>query len=151
MRTFDFFFGLVLGEFLLRHTDNISRTLQKNFSASEGQIVAEKTKVTLLSIRNEASFDSWEKVVGMSERVDVEKPRLSRRRRVPRRYEDGNAEPEYPTTPEEHYRRIYYEALDLLVQGIEDRFNQPGYKVYCCLEELLIKAVKKEEFSEELM
>ena len=43
MRTFDFFFGLVLGEFLLRYTDNLSRTLQKNFSASEGQIVAEST------------------------------------------------------------------------------------------------------------
>ena len=125
MRTFDFFFGLVLGECLLRHTDNLSRTLQKNFSASEGQIVAEKTKLTLLSIRNEASFDSfWEKVVGMSERVHVEEPRLSRRRRVPRRYEDGIAEPEYSTTPEDHYRRIYYEALDLLVHGIEDRFNQ---------------------------
>ena len=34
MRTFDFFFGLVLGECLLHHTDNLSRTLQKNFSVS---------------------------------------------------------------------------------------------------------------------
>jgi len=67
----------------------------------------------------------------MFKHVDVEEPRLARIRRVPRRYKDGNTEPEYPTTPEEHYRRIYYEALDLPVQGIEDRFDQLGYKVYC--------------------
>jgi len=29
MQTFDFFFGLVLGETLFRHSDNLSRTLQK--------------------------------------------------------------------------------------------------------------------------
>ena len=49
MSTFDFFFGLVLnfGEILLRHTDNLSRTLQKPCSASEGQIIADMTKRTL--------------------------------------------------------------------------------------------------------
>lgn len=151
MRKFDFFFGLVLGEVLLRHTDNLSRTLQKNYSASEGQTVAEKTKITLLGIRNEPSFDSfWEKVNRMSESVDVEEPSLARRRRVPRRLEDGSALPEFPASPKDHYRRIYYEALDLLVQGIQNRFDQPGYKVYCCLEELLMKAVKKEDYSGEL-
>ena len=37
MITFDFFYGLVLGETLLRHTDNLSRTLQhSHLSASEG-------------------------------------------------------------------------------------------------------------------
>ena len=37
MQSFEFFFGLVLGEILLHHTDNLSKTLQKNYSASEGQ------------------------------------------------------------------------------------------------------------------
>ncbi len=151
MKTFEFFFGLVLGELLLRHTDNLSRTLQKNFSASEGQIVAEKTKATLLGIRSDDNFELfWKKVIGMSQQLDVEEPRLSRRRKIPRRYDDGHAEPHFPTTPEEHYRGIYYEALDLLIQGIEDRFNQSGYHIYCCLEELLVKAIKREVFEEEL-
>ena len=44
MLSFDFFFGLVLGELLLRHADNLSKTLQKNCSASEGQRVAAMTK-----------------------------------------------------------------------------------------------------------
>lgn len=38
MKTFDFVFGTVLGEAVLRHADNLSRTLQdKKISAAEGQ------------------------------------------------------------------------------------------------------------------
>ena len=44
MQLFHFFFGLVLGEILLHHADNLSKTLQKNCSASEGQRVAAMTK-----------------------------------------------------------------------------------------------------------
>ena len=38
MNTFDFFFGLHLGERLFSHTDNLSKTLQKTrMSAASGQ------------------------------------------------------------------------------------------------------------------
>ena len=40
MANFYFFYGLVLGEMLLRHTDNLSRTLQSgHISAAEGQAI----------------------------------------------------------------------------------------------------------------
>lgn len=40
MSTFDFFIGVSLGERILKHTDNLSKTLQhKDISASEGQQV----------------------------------------------------------------------------------------------------------------
>ncbi len=56
IQLFDFF-GLVLGENLLRNTDNLSRTLQKKkYSASEGQLTAHRTKDVLKSIRNEESL-----------------------------------------------------------------------------------------------
>ena len=68
MKSFNYFFGLVLGEILLRHTDNLSRTLQKNISASEGQLVANMTRRTLQSTRNGQQFDLfWEKVKRMAE------------------------------------------------------------------------------------
>ena len=49
----------------------------------------------------------------------------------------------------DHFRRIYFEALDLLVQAIADRFDQPGYRTYSSLQALFLKATK-EYFSEEL-
>ena len=45
MQPFDFFLGIVLGEMLLGHTDNLSHTLQGKCSATEGQKVAEMTKI----------------------------------------------------------------------------------------------------------
>ena len=37
MHSFDFLFGVFLGELILRHSDNLSKTLQrKTFSAAEG-------------------------------------------------------------------------------------------------------------------
>ncbi len=52
MKTFNFVFGVMLGELILRHVDNLSSTLQKK-SMSE----AAMTVQTLNSIRNDTSFD----------------------------------------------------------------------------------------------
>ena len=57
---------------------------------------------------------------------------------------------EFHSTVKEFYCCIYYEALDLIVEPIRDRFDQPGYRVYQCLENLLLKAAKQEDFTEEL-
>ena len=51
MQTFQFVYGVVLGELILRHCDNRSRTLQKeSISAAQGQEVADLTVKTLMSI-----------------------------------------------------------------------------------------------------
>ncbi len=58
MSTFDYLYGNILGELILRHTDNLSRTLQhKTLSSAEGQQVAQMTLETLKKIRSEELFD----------------------------------------------------------------------------------------------
>ena len=48
-------------------------------------------------------------------------------------------------------RQLYYEAIDLAINCIKDRFQQPGYTVYCQLENLLLKAAYNDkEFKSEL-
>ena len=63
MESFDFLFGLMLGQLLLQHSDNLSQTLQSpSMSATEGQSVAEgqsaaaMTVKTLQSLRSEENF-----------------------------------------------------------------------------------------------
>ena len=64
MNTFDFFFGLNLGQWLFSHTDNLSRTLQQTkMSALSGKRVACLTKDVLQKIRNDTSFRSFYDVV----------------------------------------------------------------------------------------
>ena len=60
MNTFDFFFGLNLGERLFSHTDNLSKTLQKTkMSAVSGRRVANVTKQVLEKMRNNECFKSF--------------------------------------------------------------------------------------------
>ena len=151
MMKFDYFFGVSLGLLILRHTDNLSKTMQKaDMSAAEGQAVTAMTISTLKSLRNDASFDLfWQKITGSAENLDVDKPALPRRRNAPRRLDDGSA-PAFHVTVEDHYRVIYFEALDLITTCIEDRYNQPGYKTYGKVQALLLKAAAAEPYEEEL-
>ena len=56
MQTFDFLFGVSLGNLLLRHTDNLSKTLQlKSLSAAEGQRLATLTLKVLRSLRDKTN------------------------------------------------------------------------------------------------
>lgn len=154
MRRFDYFFGVSLGELLLRHSDNLSKTLQhKSLSAAQGQEVATLSVKTLQKIRNDEAFSLfWAKVLRLISELDVSEPSLPRRRKHPRRYEEGDAEPEFSETVEDLYRKAYFEALDLVIECIKDRFDQPGYKIYRNLQDLLLKATAsdfdnyKEEF-----
>ena len=101
MKTFSFFYGVILGELILRHCDNLSRTLQKmDISAAEGQEVAALTVKTLMSIRSEESFQYfWEKALSHAQTLNVSDPQLPRKRKIPKRFETGSAEAEFPTSP----------------------------------------------------
>ena len=152
MKTFDFLYGAMLGELILRHCDNLSATLQSpQLSASEAQDITKLTVSTLEFIRRDAQFDMfWEKVLRMRASVDVQEPALPRQRKAPRRYEIGTGEPSFPDSPKDLYRKHYYEALDLVIQAIKSRFDQPGYSIYCNLQDVLIKAARGQEYVNEL-
>ena len=87
MSKFDFYYGVVLGELILRHTDNLSRTLQKSdISAAEGQNVAGLVVKTLQSLRSDNSFKLfWEKTNKEASDLGVTEPCLPRQRKTPRR------------------------------------------------------------------
>ena len=100
MKTFNYLYGAILGETILRHTDNLSSTLQhKTLSAAEGQQVAMMTIATLSSLR--------------SEKID-----------------DGLSYGDFPPDSKAHYKQCYYEAMDLIIATIHKWFDQPGYKIY---------------------
>ena len=44
----------------------------------------------------------------------------------------------------------YMEAMDLVINFIREHFNQPGYRIYCNLENLLLKAASKDNYTAEL-
>ncbi len=152
MKTFNFVFGEMLGELILRHADNLSSTLQKkSMSAAEDQLIASMTVQTLNSIRNDTSFDLfWTKVNSFATSKNISEPELPRQRKVTKRYEEGISTGYFPESPKEYYKQLFFEAVDLIVNCIKDCFDQQGYKIYSSLESLLMKSCKGESINDDL-
>ena len=81
MEKFDFLFGLCLGDCILRHTDNLSKTLQSpSLSAADNQQLAQLICNTLDCLRNQELFSLlWDKVSGMQEKLQIDQAMLPRR------------------------------------------------------------------------
>ena len=99
----------------------------------------------------EESFNLfWIKVTKFAADTDVAEPQLPRRWKVPRRSEDGAAYGHYfPSTAEDHFLEIYFEAVDNITACISNRFDQPGHQLYSSIQELLLKAVRGEDYNAE--
>jgi len=140
MASFVFLIGVSLCYEILRHTDILSKTLQqRTMSASEGQDLAKLTVTTLQKLCSDDAYeDFWEKLDSTLETVDVSEPALPRRRKAPKRFDTGSAPNEYPQTPKGMYRHTFYEAFDLVINCIQDRFDQPGFYVYKNLQDILL-------------
>ena len=149
METFRYLFGLLLSSMILRHTDMLSRTLQNpELTSVEGHEVAMLTVKTLQRMHSFEMF--WKRVELRRRELDVEVAVLPRKRKVPKRCEVGAAEPHFHNTPESFYQQIYFEALDLSIASITNHFDQPGFKFYSGMEQLLFKACKGEDCEAEL-
>ena len=153
MKTFDYLFGVMLGQSILRHTDNLSKGLQhEDLSACEGQTMAQLTLETLSKLRTDERFaEFYNDVKAKAESVDVNEPSMPRRRKMPKRFQIGDAEHFFPQTERDMYRQNYFEAMDLMINCVKNRFDQPGYKIFRNVEELLVKSVRSdfEDYSEE--
>ena len=151
-KTFRKYFGIQLGHLILQHSDNLSKASQSDsLYAAAGQKIAAMTIATLKKVRNDDSFDLfWQKIEKASRSLEVGEPILPRKRKASKRYDNGIAQPEFFDDPKPFFRQQFYEALDLVIIGINARFDQPGYKMYANLENLLLKAVKQESYDEYL-
>ena len=103
-------------------------------------------------MREEASFHMFfEKVRASAEKLEVDDPKLPRKRKVPSRYEDGEAPAEFESTVEEHYRQIFYQTIDMVTNCIRERFQQKDYvETFQTMENLLLKALSEEDFGLDL-
>ena len=150
MMRFNTLYGLQLAKQILKITDNLSRSLQKQaMSAAKGKAIADLTTRTLEGMRTEDSFDLFFKLAkSLHERVGTEPPALPRKRKAPLRHEIGSGEGLHSMTVEDHYRLQYYEALDAVISSIKNRFDQPGYRMYKNLESTLVGAANGQVFDE---
>ena len=152
METFDFYFGLKLGKLLYSHTDKLSQTLQsEKVSAVSSKRLAMLTVESISNLRNSESFDVLYDLCLMEiQNINF----LKRKRKYSLlHYLEGyesRSEAHHPTIPRDQYRKQFYQAIDVLISSVRDRFDQPSFLVFENLESLLIKTLKGEETSAEM-
>ena len=152
MGTFDYYFGVSLGAQILRISDNLSKTLQDaHISASEGHAVSSLTVKTLEKMRSDDHFNLfWETVTHKANALEVSEPSLPRHRKRPARYVSGSATPEFVDNAQDYFRQIYLNAIDTVTACIKRRFDQPGYKIYDQMEQMLVNAANGKPFEKNL-
>ena len=62
------------------------------------------------------------------------------------RLEVGNAQPKISSDCKQHFCQRYFEAINLIVNYITDRFDQLGNKIHKNLQDLLNNAIKNEPY-----
>ena len=104
------------------------------------------------SLRNDEHFSLfWQSTLQRSQENGVSEPLLPRRCKAPRRFEIGESSgTSAPTTPEQHYKVIYFEALDTIVGCIKNRFEQEGYAIYRQLEDILVTNTSEEDYEDKV-
>lgn len=144
MHSFDYFFGVYVLQLLLRHSDNLSKSLQNpNLTASDGQALAHLSINTLNKLRSDDAFDSfWQNLQRDANSLGLPEPVMPRKRKKPERYMNETESACYNDISEVQllYKRIYINALDTITSCIKDRFDQPGYKACRNIETLIINA-----------
>ena len=60
-------------------------------------------------------------------------------------------EPHHSETAHAYFKAIYNEAIDTIINSIQDRFEKPGFQVFGQIEQLFLNSVNKEDHSDEIM
>ena len=153
-KKFAYCFGIHLAHLILSYTDNLNQTLQgTQMTANDAHANAKKCIETLERIRhnkNVKDFDLfWEKVTKFASKHKIDAPVLPRKRNPSLKAMWGKAAAEHPKCPEDDYRQKYNDAIDNIKGCLKDRFDQPDFEMYACLEQLLLNAINEKPFQEE--
>ena len=138
MEKFSTFFGLKLAFLVFSATEQASLTLQyKDINAQEACMATNVARNFLVRHRSDSAFHTFYQSV-VSEASDYTlSPVLPRQRRVPRRIDDGTPGHIF-SSPEDHYRKQYYEVMDILTEEMARRFDQAAFSLLQEMERLLI-------------
>ena len=85
----------------------------------------------------------------MSSDLDLEPPQLPRKRKVPRRVDEGSSVGDYPDSPKAVHRPIYFQLIDLIESELKDRFGSNNHEALIAVETLLMDSIVKPEPSSE--
>jgi len=78
----------------------------------------------------------WAAVVAEAEKLGLDEPSVPRKRRIPRRFDDGSEGHTFPT-PERFYQQQYFALIDTALGSLDSRFASDTWKFFADVERAL--------------
>ena len=75
----------------------------------------------------------------------TEEPKLPRKRKLPRRLDNGSSAAHQHSSPKEMDHQIYYEAIDTVSEEVKRRFDQSHICLIRDLENLLLSCANNQD------
>jgi len=132
----------------------LSRVLQASDRTVSGAM--EAVHVTLNQLQSMRTEEYYEKIFshveGKVAEYELNEITLPRHVRPPRRYDHKahTSDAHVFQRPADFYRVQYFKFLDVIINNINSRFDQPGMKMYSVMESVIIAACKKQTFAAEV-
>lgn len=139
MESFDCIFYLTMMIELFDRIEILNKELQK----SDLCVIESYEKIEAVTDTLNASRDSkfeiiWEKSVETVKNFDLEEPKIPRQRNIPKRFETSTNENHKFKTPQEYYRKLYFEVFDQLIVSLKTRFENDSARFFKLLEKFAI-------------
>lgn len=146
MAKFSTYFGIRMAYQLFSITDLLATQLQtKESSCSNAHSSTQMTIDCLSAIRTESKFTAfYEEVCASAEDLQCDEPKLPRKRKAPRRYDDGST-PHIFEDCTSYFRQQYFEAIDFVVRDLQQRIHQKTFEVANTIEALVVNNADAEK------
>lgn len=143
--SFDFFFHLKVLIYIFECVENLNTTLQKiDLNLTQSHLHVQKTAEVLQHFRDDGFSVLWDEVVLQSKNYELGLPVLPRVRKAPKRY-DSDSSPHVFSCPEEHYRKLFFEIVDLSLTSLNSRFESDTIQLLDNFESFIIKKTESPE------
>ena len=140
MEKFTTYFGLKLSHLVFGATEQLSLTLQyRDINAQEVSMAVSAAVRFLQRQRSDSAYDAFYQSTVKEAEAYTQEPTVPRQKRVPRRLDDG-AEGHHYASPHDYFKQQYYEVLDLMLNEIDRRFDQPTFMILRDIEKLIVES-----------
>lgn len=128
-------------------TNNVLQTRSLRFSECSSYIY--QLQSTLCNLREDFQ-NIWKPIINASISLGLESPKEPRRRKIPAKYSNKGCVDEMAPklSPEDNYRKLFFELIDRVNEGINTRFSKETRTLFETVEKFMIdRNVSAEEIS----
>jgi hypothetical protein len=144
MTEFEFCMLMEMALELFGVTDRLSKVMQKaTMSAMDGMHAAHLVTATISGWRNAEHFELlWGKAELLREKLSADMPFLPPQRKRTKRYESGTAADHAFLSPQEMFRAVYFNVLDLAHGAIKNRVSGKGFEILKSVENVVVNGMQ---------